>query len=371
LFEQLSGRKCAGVEKAMFALLMLSDYTFTQDMHSGRMDLLALLFVLIGLLWADTWSPKTIRNFFLSGFFIAAGLLTTPRVYFLVLPYFGYLIYLYFKTGRKQIAAGIVVATITAVLLYMSWIWGKFGGVHEYIAYLNTPTTIFNTAAGDFFLMNTSIPGYQAIYYVILLVLGIWVGIKKYKVLLLPETGISLCTIALFLLVAGGSLIYMCFITGFIYILAANFSQVLTGKKNWTLTLLLVLNFGMLGYKYIVLLSDYRERSPQELGKWMERTIKPGAKVVADDKYYYAVIDARSKFQYYERGGTVKERALYHKNAWKADYLLVEDTTTELFRTYRGDTRLAFLEEYKPGSDGHFPENNTPSYHGFLFRFVY
>jgi hypothetical protein len=219
--------------------------------------------------------------------------------------------------------------------------------------------------------MNTNIPGYQAVYYILLLVLGVLVGLKKYKVLLLPENSVSLLTVVFFLLIVGGSLIYMCFITGFIYILAANFSQVLAGKRNWMLTLILVLNFGMVGYKYMIVLSDYRERSPRELGKWMERTIKAGAKVVADDKYYYAVINARSEFQYYVRGGTVNERAFYHKNAWKADYLLVEDTTTELFREYRGDTRLAFLEEYKPAGSGSFSENNTPSYHGFLFRFLY
>ncbi len=82
LFERLSGKQCTPVNKLIIALLMVSDYTYMQDMHSGRMDLLALMLVLIGLLLADSSSRRIWLNFSLSGFFIAAALLTTPRVYF-------------------------------------------------------------------------------------------------------------------------------------------------------------------------------------------------------------------------------------------------------------------------------------------------
>ncbi len=367
LFGRLSGKTYTAENRAVFALLMLSDYTWTQDMHSGRMDLLALMFVLTGLLFADPAARKTWLNFFLSGFFIAIALLTTPRIYFIVLPYYLYLLYTYFVTREKRILVAIICAGCTTSAFYLFWVLFKFGSVREFIDYLHLPST---GSAGDFFTPNLPIPPHQVIYYGLLLLMLLFAGLKKYKMLAVPENSISLATILLFVALAGGSDIYMCLITGFMYILIMNLAGTMANGKNLALALLLIINFGLAGYKYFIVLRDYKGRSAAGLDKWMKKMILPGSKVVADDKYYYAVIKAGSEFQYYSRGENDNERIAYQNNKWKADYLLVSDTTDALFGKYRNNANLLLLNEYNPYAGRASSQPLTSSYQGLLFKFL-
>ena len=370
LSERLSGGKWTATGKALFALLILSDYTYLQDMHSGRMDLLALMFVLAGLLLADISSKRIWLHFLLSGILIAVGLLTTPRVYFLVLPYYSYLLYMYFKTRRNDLLGGIVCAGVAACLVYLAWIVLKFGGIKGYISYINAPATVFDNAAGGFFMLNTNITPYQWVSYCLLFLVLAMAAWKNYRVLLQPENTTALATIVLFLLLGGGSLIYMSLISGFIYVVVVGVGSRLSRWGNGVIALLLVFNVGLIGYKYFVVLRDCNGRSSEKLAGWMSHAIAPGSKIVADDKYYYAVTGGRSQFQYYARGGTDAERVAYHTAIWKANYLLVGDTTTGLFREYRRHANLQLLDEYKPPGVPAGNAGYTTSYEGFLFGFV-
>jgi hypothetical protein len=184
-----------------------------------------------------------------------------------------------------------------------------------------------------------------------------------------PEISTGLATVALFLLLGGGSLVYMSLISGFIYIVVMSLGS---GPMRWgsrAIILLLFFNFGLVGFKYFVVLRDYKERSPKLLGAWMSKRVPADSKVVADDKYYYAVTGDGSQFQYYVRGGTEAERVAYHTDIWKADYLLVEDTATFLFRKYRDHAKLRLLDEYKPSGMPAPQGAYTTSYRGFLFGF--
>lgn len=367
LYEMLSGKKWSVGYKVLFALLVFSDYTYMQDMHSGRMDLLALMFALAGLLLADISPKKIWPHFLLSGVLIAIGLLTTPRVYFLVVPYYAYLLYMYFKTRRKDLLGGIACAGATACLVYMGWIILKFGSIKAYIDYINAPATVFDNAAAGFFMLNTNITAYQWVTYGILFLLLVFAAWKNYRILLRPENSTGLATIVLFLMLGGGSLIYMSLITGFIYMVVMSVESGRWGNR--VIMLLLLFNFGLVSYKYFVVLRECDGRSPQKLGAWMSKSIPPGSRVVADDKYYYAVISAGSAFQYYARGGSDMDRVVYHTGKWNAGYLLVEDTTTALFRKYRDYTKLELLDKYKPSGRQILQGGYTASYQGFLYKF--
>jgi 4-amino-4-deoxy-L-arabinose transferase-like glycosyltransferase len=370
IFSRLNGKTYHPATKIVFAFLVLSDYTYMQDMHSGRMDLLALLFVLAGILLADTSSKKLVPAFLLSGVLIATGLLTTPRMYIIILPYYGYLLYEYIRTRRRNILIGLVCATLAATILYFAWIIIAFGTPAKFISYLNTGTSYFDTAAGGFFLLYSEMPFYQAVYYVALLILIVLAVIRDYKILLIPGNMIALGTIVLFLAFGGGSVINMCLVTGFLGMLLINLGNAVTNDKNVFVSLLLIINVSLAGYKYAVVLRNYGQRSSKELDKWVQTMIPQQAKVVADDKYYYAVVKDGSKFQYFARGGGEEERVAYHKNVWKADYLLVSDTMNTLFDKYKNSARLIFKGEYGSAKGIGQQAGVTGSYHGFLFRFV-
>jgi 4-amino-4-deoxy-L-arabinose transferase-like glycosyltransferase len=371
LFERLSGRKSEPLTTVVFSLLMLSDYTYVQDMHSGRMDMVGLLFVLAGLLMANPRSRNVLFPFFLSGVFIAAGLLTTPRVYFLTIPYYLYLLYICIKEKQHRLLTGIVIAVAVTCLLYLGWIWMKFGTVDAFITYQNSETSYFNNASEAFFMPNANIPLYQLVYYILLGILLVAAAVNNYKALLTPANGICLATIAFFLCFAGGSPIYMCLVTGFIYLLAMNLSQqAWPGKGNWIMAMLLLGNIGLAGYKYVIVLSNLHNRSARALTNWVKERIPAGSKVVGDDKYYYEIIRNKSAFQYMERGGTEQERAIYHTHSWKAGYLLTGDTSSTIFRQYQKEANLIFAGEYSPGRKSERQSEYVGSYHGYLFRFV-
>ncbi len=145
-----------------------------------------------------------------------------------------------------------------------------------------------------------------------------------------------------------------------------NLSGWMKKGKQALVALLLMVNFGLVGYKYFIVFSNYQSRNPRGLNQWVSKTIPTGSKVVADDKYFYAVVNDQSQFQYLFRGGTDAERAVYHNDQWKADYLITDDTGTAVFGEYRKHARLALVDEYKPAGKVENLKEITGSYHGFF-----
>jgi hypothetical protein len=116
-----------------FVLLLLTDYRFNMNMHSGRMDLLAVLFFIFSLYFFFK-SRNGLTNVY-SGIFISLAFLTTPRISFYFLSLFFLLIYDFFS-GRRNIFKYLTIGVVSSFII-LFWIYFKFGSIDHYIQYLN------------------------------------------------------------------------------------------------------------------------------------------------------------------------------------------------------------------------------------------
>ena len=165
----------------LLGLLLIYDPFYFRSMREGRMDLMALSFILAAvffLLKKQQSSKKTIviKNVFISGIMAALAILTTPRAGFL---YIGlgciwtYLLILSFK----EVILQILIWIIPIILLYSVWIIYAYGGFEEFYLFYRDLSVKY-TQSGNFYITI------QKNQYILIPLssLSIVIGLIKYKV---------------------------------------------------------------------------------------------------------------------------------------------------------------------------------------------
>jgi Dolichyl-phosphate-mannose-protein mannosyltransferase len=365
LYRRLLNRRLDNSARLFFAVLMLADYTYFQDMHSARMDLVALCFLLSGLVVVDSHSKAS--RFAVSGLLIGLGLLCTPRVFSLSIPYYLFLLWSMLHERRSIRVLNILVSVIVCVAVYATWIFIKFGSLTAFVAYVRQPTGVFASGAGDFFTPLYPLAWYQLLVLIAVLVLSIgnWlVADSRERAALLILTG----TAVLFGFMSGGSLIYFSIVVGFLYLAA---TIVNAAVPRLILPAIAIFNFLFLLFKAGVLLTDFESRDPRAFQQWISARLTSGDRVVGDDRFYYASIASGAEFQYSMRGGNPSDRITYQRDRWKADYLLVHDTTDDNFKAYKRAVKLTAVDRYlSRGRESSMLSNYKTGYQCFLFRFA-
>jgi Dolichyl-phosphate-mannose-protein mannosyltransferase len=367
LFRRLTNHAMGRNSMFIFAILMLADYTFFQDMHSGRMDLLALMFLLGGLIIVKP--NASLIRFLLSGALIGVALLTTPRVFTLCIPYYCVLIWSQVSARTFYRLGYVASAVMSCVFIYGLWVALKFGSLDAFAAYLGQPTGVFASSTSDFFT-----PLFPMAWYQVVIVVGVGVTIAMQRRNLtdehLPAIVVLLSTAIIFACVSGGSPVYFSLVVGFLYLsaIAADGSGT---NSHYALRGLALFDFLFLLFKAGIVLTDFENRNPAELNQWLAGRLEEGDKVVADDRFYYAVTKTGADFQYSMRGGEVNERVKYQAERWNAKYLLVTDTADENFKSYARFSRLAFVDEFRTVEKrAPLLDNYNTGYQCFLFRFA-
>ncbi len=117
----------------LFMLLFISDRAINFSLHSGRMDMLALLFVLLSILlfertlkWQGRWLA-TVGVIF-AGLLLSAGFLTALRMAVATVPCV-FLLFLYKPECRSTFYCSLTIYGAFAVLPVMAWLWYAYGGV--------------------------------------------------------------------------------------------------------------------------------------------------------------------------------------------------------------------------------------------------
>ena len=115
----------------LLILLLGSDAKFNANMHSARMDLLAVMFYVLGVFFIYE-KEKFLHSLF-AGIFIALSFLTTPRIFIYfsgLLFLFIYDIYINKNNFKKYLIAGIVSSCLVFI-----WIYKVHGSLTDYINY--------------------------------------------------------------------------------------------------------------------------------------------------------------------------------------------------------------------------------------------
>lgn len=341
--------------RQIVTLLIIFDVIFLQNSHSGRMDLVALFFAL----WAYLayFSKENIQRNILMAATASLALLTTPRIAVLVVPLFLYAL-AQSIIHKKWQTAGIL--SLLPLLIYSIWIFYAFGSPGEFISYYigggGTNDTETNNNLMRFIGGNLYLPFYQWPMIVSGGLAATYLLIhRSYK------EPVFLCLLPIFffyvLVLDTGA--YSAIVVPFWYLLVAmGLQYFFTAEKNRShsprlvkaipgllISLIFVFNTGIFVLKSITIAGTLPERNPAPLDQWLDKHLPEGDKVVGDDRYYYACIKKKCQFQYIDRTESNQQRALFHKNLYRPDWLFISSqTTSQTIDAYK--KHFIFEQEY-------------------------
>jgi Dolichyl-phosphate-mannose-protein mannosyltransferase len=344
---------------------MALDPTFHQNIHSGRMDSMAMLFILLGFYFlvraGDGTRPSVVADSAASGLFAALGVLTTPRPGYLLIPMA--LILLVRWTRRRDLTSTISVAVWGTVILvcFAAWILYAFGSIPAMLAY-------YAEFSEDFTSGGFGVRALHAPLLVPLALLMIAALVVDRRALLLYDipffTVVGIAEFYLFVKDKGtfGGL-YSFFIIPLTYLAlgyllerlreATANAPLIRWVQYGTFALLFLFNGAVFAARTTLEALQWEARSPAATDATVRALIPPGSKVVGDDKFYFAVRKADSDFQYLQRGGTPEERARYHVHDYGLEYLITADgDTSDLFRAYLKELPLIEIATISAPRDG-------------------
>ena len=155
---------------------------------------------------------------------------------------------------------------------------------------------------------------------------------------------------------------YCVFFTPLVYMALARLASDLDGRQAFGASgaslmriagaALLVFNAATFAARSTLELVQWTSRDPAPADQVARRFIPPGSRVIGDDKFYFAVRNADSDFQYWQRGGTLDERVAYQTDGYGFDYLVADpNQSPALFHAYTARTPLVHVATFEDAGE--------------------
>jgi hypothetical protein len=331
------GGVAAPVATVLCVVLAL-DPTFYKGSHAGRMDSMALFFVLLSYLALPPpgrgRSMTAVGRAFLSGAAAAVAMLTTPRPAYLVVAIAAIMAFRAIRERTRAKFMEAAVWSVVAAFTYGLWLSYAFGSVGDLISYYASVPGSYRFYLFGFRVRLAHIP-----ILVSLLALTIAVPDKK-ELRREPLFFVAAGLAGFYGVIREPGLLYSFFMVVVAYLGIGYLSSILVGHGRAELALvvllsLLTLNASAYAARHAFVLAQWRSMATATVDAAIAKHIPVGSRVVGDDKYYYAVRKAGSDFQYLSRGGTPEERVTYHRDCYGAEYVISES-----------DDQSALVQEY-------------------------
>lgn len=337
----------------LFTIILTFDVIFIQNAHSGRMDLVAIS-MFLGAIYVYI-SKKTSRyQLLLISLLGTLSMLTTLRMGLFIIPVYGII---YLEAIKEKKYQALTISLICSILLYSIWIFTGFGSIENFISeYTKSESNNYTgQALTTSFLGGNFKPQFYQYPMILMGLLSVAIILKKrfkdyhFWILLLP--------VILFYLLIKDTGAYSAMVVPFWYLLIGIAYHEFMGQENINFkrvipvlpVLLLLINAGIFIIKSATIITTIPQRDNNLLTKWVNNHIPAGSKVVGDDRYYYAVINNQSDFQYLQRILSNEERALYHKKNYHPDYLFISNQTRpEMINAYKKHFEFSETHKYTP-----------------------
>ncbi len=318
----------------LFLILIATDRVVNFNMHSGRMDMLAMFFLLISVL---LFSHKEQSNFsykdVLSGLFLALAALTTIRILFF-LPFVIFLPFLQpDRRVRMRLFIRLTTVVVVLIIAYINWIYYAYGSVKGMIEYMNKmsaslvnqhfsgfPGNIFDKLFRKWYEAPKFLAFYISVIYLFRkgkfagdIVLSFFVLLTMGFILLVDEVGP-----------------YRAMVFPFVYfvILYAVFqfqSSIENKRKKYLFyaiyLFIVVVNIIFISARYAVIWGSWRATSSVQLDQIIKNTIEPKSKVWGDFKYYYAC--KKINCEYVSNNTLTPVAEKFIKKQFRPQYLIV------------------------------------------------
>ena len=332
-YRLLKDSGCNAWLRNIFFLTLLFDPIFLQNIHSGRMDSLALFLSGLGSLFVLRGTRNSgISRFITAGLFLGLAILCTPRVAVNIAGacFVAGLFFLSqadWKNWWKIFLLPVVIG-----LLYSIWIFWGFGGYLEAWNYFfgqPREKLYYDNLAQGYISFRKYIPPFQFPALSLLLVLIIsWLIYRRKMSWLFWICFFNL--FAYFVLVRDTG-IYSIFSIPWVYLILAELgNHYLSARASrfWIQTsyyLILLLNLGVFGIKQTVVFLSAPSRDNEKVFQEFSTLIPKGSRVIGDDAFFYTAIRNNCDFQYIDRGAAGFQRLDYHLNEYDYEYIVVRN----------------------------------------------
>lgn len=311
-----------------FVTALLTETLYNQVLHSGRMDLVAVLWMLLSyrhyFLFVDS---RKKAHLLLAAFFLSTALLTTPRILFACSFYAVDFVWLAFRYRKFSLLKPYLLMGVIAGLVYTCWVYMAYGSYANYIdslfqlnEYIGNPSLFssivrYKYHIGLWLCLLILLPAY-------LLNKPAFSAVEKQTLL------ICLANILGFHLLVREAGPYtamvMPFYLLFICIVLAR-CTVRYRPLKVLVYLLLIPNIILFVLKGLVVLKTWEERSPAQVEKTISRAIPRGSRVVGNFQYYYALKNNGCSYECIELGDNIQNRFRHQSQVFDFDYLVVND----------------------------------------------
>ncbi len=292
--------------------ILIFDPELNANMHSARMDSLALLTFLLGIYMFFFSRLKSLPSAFLAGLFLAVSLLTTPRIgfLFLILPV-GFFIELYISQRKdskilkpKSLPYNILIKYIITLIIiivpFLLWVILKAGGIEKYLSEFQ------NNPGLNVFIKYFNVPKFYllpafGLYIIITLVALLFILRNRDESVSLNWRCVPLLIVPLIyiIFIKGGYFVYAMPILylGVIYLVLNIFKiEGLINKWSRKVFFLLVMgilfiNLAIIGFKSLYLVEFWEARNPHFFETYFESKKINKQNILASHQYHYVVAD--------------------------------------------------------------------------------
>lgn len=324
----------------IFILLLLSDVTILSASHHGRMETLAIAFIMPAYFMVFKSNGMPIWKFVLSGMLCSFAVLVTPRSGFLLVPIAIQFLFLVFSKRDylfKSILFGLAFSTPV-------FIWFGYAFNFSILNVINEFSEIQKVGAG-LVGFHFRIPAVQYHIFLSTLIVMFFDGYYNRFQLLITYWYYLLGIILFYFLVKDYG-------PYSIYIIWLYYSLIFIGSLNMNklryLPLILVaINIGFITIKYTTVLSTFELRNYEVATTAISKSIPEGSVVVGDSRYFYSVHLNNSLFLYNEEDYDISTFEKLHREIDDYDYLIISNGRNEnfpnVFRTYSEMSNLLLV----------------------------
>lgn len=353
-------------------VLLITDYKFNMNMHSGRMDLLAVLFFMISLYFI--FNLKSFLNSTCAGIFISLSFLTTPRISFYFIGLAFLFIYDIFS-GRRDVYKYLTIGVVSSLIIF-SWIYFQFGSVEYYINYMGNlrnygaeNTSAINKHLGfnglSFHLIN---PSFILLY----IISGFLFYYKKFEKISLSVFILVLAHVIFILEQASYSAMILPFVYWLVVYGLIKFENIkpLNSYLRKALFAILLFNIVTFSFKSFFILMSREERNINYVEQKLMSFDISKQNVLANFEYFYFVNEKQGNYTSIE---LVNEK-LNHINLNKFNYAILDlATAAEFENKFANHIKEKILLKNKGKRDSFFSDlvsrkiNVYLSYDGYFY----
>jgi len=332
--------------------IYLLDILNLRNSDSGRMEFVALLFVLLAYYLFFKYKEQNISSIIVS-ILLTLALLTTPRVAVIVLPIAIWLLYRLIKTHDWKV---IVLYIAIPVGSYISWIIFDYGSIYSFVDYLfnaknggpnPNSSSVSNFVGGNFSVEWYHIP--LLILYAFTLIYSLISKIHNAKWL-------YVFPVILFFVLVNDTGMYGVYFLPFVFLFIAE-TNIKSDKKylsrivKYAAILMLLINSSAYIFKLTTTLSSISQRDEIQSERYIASVIPEGSIVISDYAHYYAVVNNNCVFKTERLEGKSYQCSINElKMKCKPEYIVIGNNETKANETYMNNFKCKLIGQYKTTS---------------------